>query len=57
MGDHLKWMMELVHEFMVLPSDYTLRETGTQEYEADVVILEQQGKNVSFIDPVLFMAS
>lgn len=50
-------MMELVHEFMVLPSDYTLRETGTQEYEADVVILEQQGKNVSFIDPVLFMAS
>lgn len=57
MGDHLKLMMELIHEFMVLPPDFTLREIGTQEYEADVVILEQRGKNVSFIDPVLIMDS
>lgn len=50
-------MMELIHEFMVLPPDFTLREIGTQEYEADVVILEQRGKNISFIDPVLIMDS
>uniref|UniRef100_A0A671XW95 RNA helicase n=1 Tax=Sparus aurata TaxID=8175 RepID=A0A671XW95_SPAAU len=43
LGDHLKLMMELIHEFMVLPPDFTLREIGTQEYEADVVILEQRG--------------
>ncbi|KAM4717906.1 ATP-dependent RNA helicase DHX58 isoform 1-T2 [Anableps anableps] len=42
-GDHIKWMMQLIHDFMNLPSDVRLRECGTQEYEADVVILEQQG--------------
>lgn len=57
MGDHLKWMMELIHEFMGLPTDVTLREIGTQEYEADVVILEQRGKIISFTDPVLIMDS
>ncbi|XP_029912843.1 ATP-dependent RNA helicase DHX58 [Myripristis murdjan] len=42
-GDHLKLIMEQIHEYMVLPPDFRLRETGTQEYEADVVILEQRG--------------
>ncbi|XP_072225459.1 ATP-dependent RNA helicase DHX58 [Leuresthes tenuis] len=42
-GDHLKWMMQLIHDFMNLPRDVKLRECGTQEYEADVVILEQRG--------------
>ncbi|XP_028268361.1 ATP-dependent RNA helicase DHX58 [Parambassis ranga] len=42
-GDHLKWMMNLIHEYMNLPSDVKLRECGTQEYEADVVLLEQRG--------------
>lgn len=42
-GDHIKWMMEQIHEFMNLPSDVRLRECGTQEYESDVVILEQRG--------------
>ncbi|KAF7668747.1 hypothetical protein LDENG_00290920 [Lucifuga dentata] len=42
-GDHLKWMMQQIHEFMVIPTEFRLRETGTQEYEADVVILEQLG--------------
>uniref|UniRef100_A0A3Q3XKB4 RNA helicase n=1 Tax=Mola mola TaxID=94237 RepID=A0A3Q3XKB4_MOLML len=42
-GDHLKTMMQLVHQYMNLPADIRLRECGTQEYEADVVILEQQG--------------
>ncbi|XP_026180149.1 ATP-dependent RNA helicase DHX58 [Mastacembelus armatus] len=42
-GDHLKWMMQLIHEFMNLPPQFILRECGTQEYEADVVILEQRG--------------
>ncbi|KAM4534890.1 ATP-dependent RNA helicase DHX58 [Fundulus diaphanus] len=42
-GDHIKWMMELIHDYMNLPSDVKLRECGTQEYEADVVILEQRG--------------
>uniref|UniRef100_A0A3Q2PDH9 RNA helicase n=1 Tax=Fundulus heteroclitus TaxID=8078 RepID=A0A3Q2PDH9_FUNHE len=42
-GDHIKWMMELIHGYMNLPSDVRLRECGTQEYEADVVILEQRG--------------
>uniref|UniRef100_A0A3B3DZS3 DEXH (Asp-Glu-X-His) box polypeptide 58 n=1 Tax=Oryzias melastigma TaxID=30732 RepID=A0A3B3DZS3_ORYME len=42
LGDHLKWMMKQIHEFMNLPRDVRLRECGTQEYEADVVILEQR---------------
>uniref|UniRef100_A0A1A7Z5W6 RNA helicase n=1 Tax=Iconisemion striatum TaxID=60296 RepID=A0A1A7Z5W6_9TELE len=42
-GDHLKWMMKQIHEYMNLPHDVELRECGTQEYEADVVILEQRG--------------
>ncbi|XP_044038487.1 probable ATP-dependent RNA helicase DHX58 [Siniperca chuatsi] len=42
-GDHLKWMMQLIHEYMNLPPDLKLRECGTQEYEADVVLLEQRG--------------
>nr|AHX37213.1 RNA helicase [Oplegnathus fasciatus] len=42
-GDHLKWMMQLIHEYMNLPSDFRLRECGTQEYEADVVTLDQRG--------------
>lgn len=42
-GDHLKWMMEQIHEFMNLPPDVRLRQVGTQEYEADVVVLEQRG--------------
>ncbi|KAF6737738.1 putative ATP-dependent RNA helicase DHX58 [Oryzias melastigma] len=43
LGDQLKWMMKQIHEFMNLPHDVRLRECGTQEYEADVVILEQRG--------------
>ncbi|GLD49089.1 probable ATP-dependent RNA helicase DHX58 [Lates japonicus] len=46
-GDHLKWMMQLIHEYMNLPPDVRLRECGTQEYEADVVILEQRGVRVN----------
>lgn len=42
-GDHLKLMMEMIHDYMTLPPDFRLREIGTQEYEADVVILEQRG--------------
>eukprot|EP00066_Takifugu_rubripes_P002741 XP_003964848.1 PREDICTED: probable ATP-dependent RNA helicase DHX58 [Takifugu rubripes] len=42
-GDHLKWMMQRIHDFMDLPNNITLRECGTQEYEADVVILERHG--------------
>ncbi|XP_041812397.1 probable ATP-dependent RNA helicase DHX58 [Chelmon rostratus] len=42
-GDHLKFMMQLIHDFMNPPPDFRLRECGTQEYEADVVILEQRG--------------
>ncbi|XP_014893336.1 ATP-dependent RNA helicase DHX58 [Poecilia latipinna] len=42
-GDHIKWMMQQIHGFMSLPPDVRLRECGTQEYEADVVILEQRG--------------
>uniref|UniRef100_A0A3B3CTK0 RNA helicase n=1 Tax=Oryzias melastigma TaxID=30732 RepID=A0A3B3CTK0_ORYME len=42
LGDQLKWMMKQIHEFMNLPHDVRLRECGTQEYEADVVILEQR---------------
>ncbi|KAM8844755.1 ATP-dependent RNA helicase DHX58 [Spinachia spinachia] len=41
--DHLKRMMEMIHEYMNVPPDLNLRESGTQEYEADVVILEQYG--------------
>ncbi|XP_071401512.1 ATP-dependent RNA helicase DHX58 [Centroberyx affinis] len=41
--DHLKWMMQQIHEFMDLPADFRLRQIGTQEYEADVVVLEQRG--------------
>lgn len=43
-GDHLKGMMQKIHDFIDLPDDITLRECGTQEYEADVVILERQGE-------------
>lgn len=39
-------MMKLIHEFMDLPLDFRLRECGTQEYEADVVTLEQRGENI-----------
>ncbi|XP_069565189.1 ATP-dependent RNA helicase DHX58 [Brachyistius frenatus] len=42
-GDHLKWMMKLIHDFMDIPRDVRLRECGTQEYEADVVELEKHG--------------
>lgn len=42
-GDHLKMMMKLIHEFMMLDRKLTLREMGTQEYEADVVELEKKG--------------
>lgn len=37
-------MMHLIHDFMNLPEELQLRECGTQEYEADVVILERHGK-------------
>ncbi|XP_029015698.1 probable ATP-dependent RNA helicase DHX58 [Betta splendens] len=43
LGEHLKQMMQLVHEFMNVPPEFRLRECGTQEYEADVVLLEKQG--------------
>lgn len=43
LGDHIKWMMSQIHEFMDLPRDVRLRECGTQEYEQDVVLLEQRG--------------
>ncbi|CAK6961258.1 ATP-dependent RNA helicase DHX58-like [Scomber scombrus] len=42
-GDHLKSMMQKIHDFMTLPPDFRLRESGTQEYEQDVMILEQRG--------------
>ncbi|KAK2833169.1 hypothetical protein Q5P01_017058 [Channa striata] len=42
-GQHLKWMMQEIHGYMTLPQDFTLRECGTQEYEADVVALEKRG--------------
>ncbi|XP_046894879.1 probable ATP-dependent RNA helicase DHX58 [Hypomesus transpacificus] len=42
-GDHLKRMMKLIHDFMDLGTASQLREVGTQEYEADVVLLEQRG--------------
>ncbi|KAF7697889.1 probable ATP-dependent RNA helicase DHX58 [Silurus meridionalis] len=42
-GNHLKMMMKLIHEFMMLDIKLPLREIGTQEYEADVVELEKKG--------------
>ncbi|XP_062263239.1 probable ATP-dependent RNA helicase DHX58 [Platichthys flesus] len=42
-GDDLKRMMQRIEEHMNIPADFTLRVCGTQEYEADVVILEQRG--------------
>ncbi|KAK6269232.1 hypothetical protein J4Q44_G00394500, partial [Coregonus suidteri] len=42
-GDHLKFMMQFIHDFMALGPDFSIREFGTQEYEADVVILEKKG--------------
>ncbi|KAM9843408.1 ATP-dependent RNA helicase DHX58 [Aulostomus maculatus] len=42
-GDHLKWLMQQIHEYMNLPSDFKLREYGTQEYEMDVVALQKHG--------------
>uniref|UniRef100_A0A1A8I431 RNA helicase n=1 Tax=Nothobranchius kuhntae TaxID=321403 RepID=A0A1A8I431_NOTKU len=42
-GDHLKWIMKQIHEYMDVPPDFKLRECGTQEYEGDVMILEQRG--------------
>ncbi|XP_072549057.1 ATP-dependent RNA helicase DHX58 [Salminus brasiliensis] len=42
-GDHLKMMMKMIHEFMPLTAQISLREMGTQEYEADVVELEKKG--------------
>ncbi len=47
-------MMQLIQEYMNLPSDFRLRECGTQEYEEDVVKLEKRGKNtVCFFDRVM----
>lgn len=40
-GDHLKFMMFMVHEY--IGADLRLREMGSQEYEADVVELEKKG--------------
>ncbi|KAM6957770.1 ATP-dependent RNA helicase DHX58 [Aplochiton taeniatus] len=40
-GDHLKFMMFMIHEY--IGSELKLREMGTQEYEADVVELEKTG--------------
>lgn len=37
-------MMLEIHDFMDLPDNIQLRELGTQEYEADVVILEREGE-------------
>ncbi|XP_059410621.1 ATP-dependent RNA helicase DHX58-like [Carassius carassius] len=42
-GDHLKAMMWMIHEFMPSTVSRSLREMGTQEYEADVVELEKEG--------------
>ncbi|KAK2916197.1 hypothetical protein Q8A67_000571 [Cirrhinus molitorella] len=43
LGDHLKAMMLMIHEFMPPTVSRSLREMGTQEYEADVVELEKEG--------------
>lgn len=37
-------MMRIIHDFMDLPDSIKLRVCGTQEYEADVVILEREGE-------------
>ncbi|KAK5855947.1 hypothetical protein PBY51_007576 [Eleginops maclovinus] len=42
-GDHLKSMMQMIHEYMILPPNFRLRQLGTQEYESDVVELEKIG--------------
>ncbi|XP_051571534.1 probable ATP-dependent RNA helicase DHX58 [Myxocyprinus asiaticus] len=42
-GDHLKLMMSMIHEFMPSEASLSLREVGTQDYEADVVELEKKG--------------
>lgn len=44
-------MMEMIHEYMNLPEGFNLRECGTQDYEADVVILEQRGKTSFLTHP------
>ncbi len=49
-------MMQLIEEYMEVPLDFRLRQRGTQEYEADVVILEQRGKNTLFFDPAIACA-
>ncbi|KAJ7992343.1 hypothetical protein DPEC_G00277540 [Dallia pectoralis] len=45
-GDRLKSMMRLIHDFIEPVSGLTLREIGTQEYEADVVLLEKEGVTI-----------
>ncbi|KAF3706323.1 hypothetical protein EXN66_Car022015 [Channa argus] len=47
-GQNLKWMMWLIYDYINLTYDLTLREFGThsQNYEADVVILEKQENQV-----------
>lgn len=40
-------MMQRIHDFMDLPGNIMLRECGTQEYEADVVILERHGEHAA----------
>nr|AUN88446.1 LGP2 [Oreochromis niloticus] len=42
-GVHLISMVNTIHSRMGLPPDFRLKECGTQEYEADVVNLEQRG--------------
>lgn len=42
-------MMQFIHDFMALGPDFPFREFGTQEYEADVVILEKKGKIILLI--------
>uniref|UniRef100_A0A8C1VKQ6 RNA helicase n=1 Tax=Cyprinus carpio TaxID=7962 RepID=A0A8C1VKQ6_CYPCA len=42
-GNHLKAMMLMIHEYMPPTVSRSLREMGTQEYEADVVELEKEG--------------
>uniref|UniRef100_A0A8D0CFU2 RNA helicase n=1 Tax=Scleropages formosus TaxID=113540 RepID=A0A8D0CFU2_SCLFO len=40
-GDHLKWMMKRIHAFMDMEDN--CKPFGTQEYEAEVVLLEKRG--------------
>ncbi|KAG7492292.1 hypothetical protein MATL_G00012880 [Megalops atlanticus] len=40
-GDHLKKMMHIIHDFMKV--DGISRDFGTQDYEAEVVLLEKEG--------------